>query len=111
MLIHNGAYSDLKILDIVLLSFLCLAGILILVLLKRTKRQIFVSALFLMLFLICEVGMAIPTPKFLAGDGYAITQQISFIIAFYLSPMVAGMLAYHVLKLIITFVKYRREKT
>lgn len=111
MLIYYGAYSDLGAFDIILLSILYLAGAFILLLMKKTKKQIIVLVSFILALLICEVGMSIPTVGWWAGDGYAVTQQVSFIIAYYLAPLVIGMLTYVFLKLIIKFVKYRREKT
>ena len=110
MLIYYGVYSDIGIGGIILLSALYLTGGVTWALLKRKKLQIIVSGVCISALILCETGMVVPTPTWLVGDGYAVTQQLSLIIASYLAPIVLGMITYGVLKFIFVFIKRRREK-
>lgn len=110
MLIYYGAYSGIGIGGIFLLFILYLVGVVSFVFLKRSKLQIIVSSICIFALFLCEVGMAVPTPIWLRGDGYAITQQLSLCIASYLVPIVLGMCTYGVIKIVIIFIKRRRAK-
>ncbi len=110
MLIYYGVYADIGTGGMLFLLILYLTAGVCFAFLKRTKRQIIVLSVCITALIVCEIGMIVPTPSWLAGDGYAVTQDLSLIIASYLVPIVLGMITCGLFKIIIILMKRGRAK-
>ena len=111
MLIYYGVYNDLELLDIAVLSILFIAGVIIELFIKKTKARLAVPLVFVCILLLLEIGIVLPSPQISSGDGYAITLDISLILASYFAPVVAGVIVCFVIKSLADFIKGKRRKT
>jgi len=111
MLTYYGVYDDIGIQGIVMLSILFIVGIIAASFSKKNKTRLLISLCAICLMAFLEIGVFIPTPKVLSGDGYAITQEIALILATYLAPVVIGIVLGCVTKSLYAFIKSKRRKT
>lgn len=111
MLTYYGVYDDIGVQGVVLLSILFVVGIIIVMLLKKPRLRFWASVCAVSLLLLLEVGIIVPTPKALSGDGYAITQEMALIVATYLAPVVIGILVCCTIKFLYALIKRKRRKT
>ena len=111
MLTYYGVYDDIGVQGAVLLSILFAVGIIIASFLKRNKIRFLVSLCAICLLALFEIGILVPTPQALNGDGYAVTQEVSLIGATYLAPVVIGIVLGCATKSLYAFFKSKRRKT
>lgn len=111
MLTYYGVYNDIGWKGFVLLSVLFAVGIIIASFLNAPKVKLVVSLCAAGMLVLLEIGILLPTPKVLCGDGYAITQEISLICASYLAPIVAGVNFGCVVKSLINFIRSKWRQT
>lgn len=111
MLTYYGVYDDIGIQGAVFLSILLVVGIIVAMLLKKHRVRLLVSVCAVSLLVLLEIGIIVPTPKALSGDGYAITQEIALIGASYLAPIMIGIVMGCVTKSLYAFIKSKRRKT
>lgn len=78
---------------------------------SATQLRLLASVCAVSLLVLLEIGIIVPTPTALSGDGYAITQEISLILATYLAPVVIGIVLGCVTKSLYAFIKSKRRKT
>lgn len=111
MLTYYGVYDDIGMQGAGFLSILLVVGIIVAMLLKRHRVRLLVSVCAVSLLVLLEIGIIVPTPKALSGDGYAITQEIALIGASYLAPIMIGIVMGCVTKSLYAFIKSKRRKT
>ena len=111
MLTCYGVYDDMGMQGAVFLFILFVVGIIVAMLLKNHRVRLLASVCAVSLLVLLEIGIIVPTPKALSGDGYAITQEISLILATYLAPVVIGIVLGCVTKSLYAFIKSKRRKT
>lgn len=111
MLTYYGVYNDLDFQGVVIFSGFFIVGVIIALFINKTKVQLRISLGLVSVLLLLEVGIILPTPKILSGDGYAITREISLILATYLAPIVMGVIVCFAIKLLVGFIKSKRGKT
>ncbi len=111
MLTYYGVYNDLDMQGIIIFSVLFIVGVIIALFIKKTKARLVVPMAFTGALVLLEVGIILPSPRLLNGDGYAIMQEISLILATYFAPVVAGVIVCFAIKLLADFIKNKRRKT
>lgn len=111
MLTYYGVYDDIGMQGAGFLSILLVVGIIVAMLLKKHRVRLLVSVCAVSLLVLLEIGIIVPTPKALSGDGYAITQEIALIGASYLAPIMIGIVMGCVTKSLYAFIKSKRRKT
>ena len=111
MLTYYGVYDDIGMHGAGFLSILLVVGSIVAMLLKKHRVRLWVSVCAVSLLVLLEIGIIVPTPKALSGDGYAITQEIALIGASYLAPVVIGIVLGCVTKSLYAFIKSKRRKT
>lgn len=111
MLTYYGVYDDIGMQGTVFLSILLAVGIIGSMFLKKHRVRLLVSACAVGLLVLLEIGIILPTPKALSGDGYAVTQEVSLIWATYLAPVVIGIVLGCGTKSLYAFIKSKRRKT
>ncbi len=110
MLTYYGVYNDIGWQGIVMLSVLFAVGIVTASFLNTPKAKLIISLCAAGMLVLFEIGILLPTPKVLCGDGYAITQEISLIGATYLAPIVVGVIFCCVTKFLVTFIRSKRRQ-
>lgn len=110
MLTCYGVYDDIGMQGAVFLFILFVVGIIVAMLLKNHRVRLLASVCAVSLLVLLEIGIIVPTPKALSGDGYAITQEISLILATYLAPVVIGIVLGCVTKSLYAFIKAKGGK-
>ena len=110
MLTCYGVYDDIGMQGAVFLFILFVVGIIVAMLLKNHRVRLLASVCAVGLLVLLEIGIIVPTPTALSGDGYAITQEISLILATYLAPVVIGIVLGVCNKIFICFYKKQKEE-
>lgn len=111
MLTYYRVYADIGTQGAVFLAVLLFIGIIVTLPLKNRKMRLLVSTCAMGLLVLLEIGIILPTPKILSGDGYAVTQEVSLIGATYFAPIVIGVVFGCVTKSLYAFIKSKRRKT
>ena len=90
MLTKYDIYNDIGVQGIALLLILFASGFIIAFFLKTHKVRLMVSLCAVGILVLFEIGIVIPTPEVLSGDGYAMTQELALICATCSAPVVIG---------------------
>lgn len=111
MLTYYRVYADIGTQGAVFLAVLLFIGIIVTLPLKNRKMRLLVSTCAMGFLVLLEIGIIVPTPKVLSGDGYAIIQEIALIGATYLAPVVTGIALGCATKSLYVVAKSKRNQT
>ena len=100
-LIRNGFFEHFDARAAMLWTGLFLAGAVLGQLLRKRGARLTAALGSLALVGVCELMAALPTPAWLAGDGYAVTQEAGLIGASFLVPLAAGVVLTALLTIIV----------
>ena len=100
-LIRNGFFEHFDARAAMLWTGLFLAGAVLSLLLRKRGARLTAALGSLALGGVCELMAALPTPTWLAGDGYAVTQEAGLIGASFLVPLAAGVVLTALLTIIV----------
>ena len=89
-LIQSGFLGDFSATAAFIWAILFALGALTIVLIRQRSIRFITAGVSLSLLGICDLMVYLPTPAWLSGDGYAITQNMGLIGASYLAPWAAG---------------------
>lgn len=91
-LIRSGYFEDFDGQAAALWAVIYLVGVLLPLPIRKKRAQLLLTGVCCALVGMCELMAWLPTPAFLVGDGYAITQDAGLIGASFLVPFTAGMI-------------------
>lgn len=106
-LIRSGFFESFDTRAAWIWGFLAVTGLLLCLVLRRRRLRLAVSCGSLGLTCLCDLAAMLPTPSFLAGDGYAIVGDVGLIAVSFLLPLTAGICLSFLLTLLIPWL-YRR---
>ncbi len=89
-LLRSGFWEEAGSQEKFITGALFLLGCLTAAILFRRRGRLFYAVSLLLLMALCDLMAFLPTPALWSGDGYAITQEIGIIGAFFLVPFSLG---------------------